>query len=213
MRASEQLYLDLYDHYGPQAWWPGDGAFEVMIGAILTQNTAWTNVEKALVNLRVRHRLSPQRLAELDPSSLGQLIRPAGCFRVKARRLHNLCAAIDMGGGLETLGNYSTPCLRRFLLAVNGIGPETADAMLAYAFNRAVFVVDNYARRLFSRVGLSRHAVGDDTLQHGVEEALSGDQQALAEFHALIVTHGKHHCATRPRCETCPINTQCAFVN
>ncbi|RMD71623.1 MAG: endonuclease, partial [Gammaproteobacteria bacterium] len=147
------IYALLHHAYGPQRWWPGETPFEIMVGAVLTQNTAWHNVEKAIARLREAGWLEAGAIDALPQELLEERIRPAGCFRVKARRLKTLCAWYLQQGGFEALRRWPTGKLRHALLAIHGIGPETADDILLYAFSRPVFVIDAYTRRIFSRLG------------------------------------------------------------
>lgn len=206
-----RLYRLLFAHYGPQRWWPARGATEVLLGAVLTQHTAWRNVEQALARLRAATRLTPQSVLALDPEQLVQLVHPAGYPRVKAHRLRNLLAWCDRRGGIAALRRVATEDLRAELLQVHGIGPETADSILLYALRRPLFVVDAYARRLFSRLGLIGGDEPYDTLRVAVERALRGATQDLNEFHALIVRHGKDPCRTKPRCDACQLVKICRY--
>jgi endonuclease-3 related protein len=207
---SLRLLLDhLLDAYGPQHWWPGDSAFEVMVGAVLTQNTAWSNVERAIDSLKAAGALSPKVIAALTPERLAALIRPAGYFNVKAKRLQSFCLFLVEAGGEPALGTLPTAALRARLLAVHGIGPETADDILLYAFGRPVFVIDAYTRRLFGRLGLATGDEGYEELRIGVERAIGADAAALNELHALIVHHAKVACAKTPRCAGCCLRTTC----
>ncbi|WP_430733414.1 endonuclease III domain-containing protein [Ectothiorhodospira lacustris] len=196
-------------HYGPMHWWPGETPFEVMVGAILTQNTAWTNVERAIANLKAAEVLDAESLAALSRNDLAGLIRPSGYFNVKAGRLQAFCCWYLEQGGETALRGWSTEALRRGLLSVKGVGPETADDILLYAFERPVFVVDAYTRRLFARLELAGGDEPYDVLRTGVEAVLGEDVPALNEFHALIVAHGKTFCRPRPRCESCPLRAMC----
>src|SRR3990172_10910193 len=148
-KVLETIYKRLYRAYGPQHWWPADSAFEVMVGTVLTQNTAWKNVEQAIANLRHGDYLDVHRLLSLSPSNLARLIRPSGYFNIKAQRLRNLCLWVEARGGIKALAQQDTSSLRSALLTINGVGPETADDILLYAFDRPVFVIDVYTRRLF----------------------------------------------------------------
>ncbi|OGQ67824.1 MAG: endonuclease [Deltaproteobacteria bacterium RIFCSPLOWO2_12_FULL_50_11] len=205
----QKVYHHLYKSMGSQHWWPGETPFEVCVGAILTQNTNWTNVEKAISNLKKAHLLTPQRLHQLDHQRLAQLIRPAGYFNIKAKRL---AAFLDYlmeayEGDLGLMFQKSLTGLREELLAVKGIGPETADSILLYAGNKSVFVVDAYTRRIFLRHGW----IGEDfdyaAIQEYCMEALPADRVLFNEFHALMVRVGKDYCRPRPRCETCPLKS------
>jgi len=203
------IFARLSVAYGPQRWWPGDTPFEVMVGAVLTQNTAWSNVERAVENLKAAGRLEAAAIAADEPARLAELIRPAGYFNVKARRLQNLCRLLLEQGGEAALANRSTGELRQRLLAVKGIGPETADDILLYAFARPVFVVDAYTRRIFTRLGLISGGESYEQLRHGCETALGSDTAMYNEYHALIVHHAKQACRTHPECGGCVLRDLC----
>lgn len=205
-------YRTLLDHHGPQKWWPAQTPFEVMVGAVLVQNTAWTNVERAIANLRERGVLEPHALLVLPQPELASLIRPAGYFNVKARRLRHLVAWYRDRSGMARLKYWSTDRLREALLGVHGVGRETADDVLLYAFHRPVFVVDAYTRRLYERLGIIDGEEGYESLRALTEEALSGSVPRMNEWHALIVAHGKDTCCPRPRCDQCPLNDRCDYV-
>ena len=202
-----EIFDKLYQAFGPQHWWPGDSAFEVIVGAILTQNTNWKNVKRAIDNLKAARVLSPGALKNLSTLRLATLIKPAGYFNVKARRIKNFVQFLFRGyaGSLDKLGQEKTPRLREKLLEVNGIGPETADSILLYAFNRPAFVIDAYTKRFLYRHNL----IEEGTDYHGVQkiflEGLRPWPQVFNEYHALIVKLGKDFCSTRPRCEACPL--------
>lgn len=209
-----KVYDTLYAHYGPQHWWPGDTPFEIMIGAVLTQNTAWTNVEKAIANLKAASHLDAACIMNISHEQLAEWLRPSGYFNVKAQRLRNFCAWYVAQGGMEALSVLDTHALRHALLSVNGIGPETADDILLYAFNRPVFVIDTYTRRLFSRLGLAHGNEGYETLRHTFETALSSNSNNATaslfnEYHALIVNHAKDVCRKRPLCARCCLADIC----
>lgn len=197
----------LLAHYGPLGWWPAESPFEVMVGAILTQNTAWRNVELALGNLRGEGLLSVEAIRALPRERLAALIRPAGYYNVKAKRLGNFVEALagEFGGDLEAFFATPTDELRRRLLSINGIGKETADSILCYAADREVFVVDAYTRRILSRHGLTPAEIGYDELQRFCEAHLPRSLEVYNEFHAEIVHVGKDHCRPTPRCEGCPL--------
>lgn len=177
-----------------------------MIGAVLTQNTAWSNVERAIDNLRAAGRLELQAMLQTTPAELADLIRPAGYFNLKAKRLLHLCRFLADGDGLERLTDGD---LRERLLSVHGIGPETADDILLYAYKRPVFVIDTYTRRLFSRLDLTRTEIGYETLRGEFEQALGANAELYNEYHALIVRHAKETCRTRPACEQCCLRSLC----
>ena len=202
-----RLYAALHARFGPQGWWPATSPFEVAVGAILTQHTAWSGVARAIGNLRAARRLTPLRLRPIPLPRLGRLIRPAGTWRLKARRLRALatfCLA-RAGGRLERLRATPLEALRAELLAVAGVGPETADAILLYALGRPVFVADAYTRRVLSRHGLVPADIGYEALRRFLETRLPGDPVLFNELHALLVAVGKSHCRSRPRCEGCPL--------
>ncbi|MEA1051707.1 endonuclease [Lamprobacter modestohalophilus] len=204
------LYTSLLAAYGEQQWWPAETAFEVMLGAILTQNTAWTNVERALSQLRAEIPLRPESVLALAEPALAELIRPSGYFNVKARRLRSFCEALLEAGGEAALAALPTDQLRLWLLAINGIGPETADDILLYAFERPVFVVDAYTRRLFGRLGLIAGDESYEDIRQHVEAALGPDVACFNEYHALIVRHAKEVCrARKPGCQVCLLSQGC----
>jgi len=210
---TEALLLDYYQamlaELGPSAWWPGQTPFEIALGAILTQNTAWTNVEKAIGNLRQAGLLDPAALWELGQSELADLIRPAGFFRVKAARvgnfLHFLRQTCDLD--MDGLRDCSVEKLRPALLEVSGIGPETADSILLYALGLPSFVVDAYTRRILSRHGLVPEDIGYEDLRDFFMDVLPAEPPLYNEFHALIVRTGKTWCAKREgKCPQCPLS-------
>ena len=204
------VYDRLLDAYGPQGWWPADDAFEVLVGAVLTQNAAWTNVEYALEHLRAADALDPEAILGLEDERLGALIRPSGYFNVKAKRLKALCRHVVDAGGLEALAEKDTLALRRDLLGVNGIGRETADDIVLYAFHRPVFVIDAYTRRIFARMGRIEGNEGYEHLRAEFERVLGPDVPVFQEYHGLLVNHAKEACAVRPRCERCVLRRRCA---
>jgi endonuclease-3 related protein len=201
----------LYAALGPQQWWPGDTAFEVIVGAILTQNTAWNNVALAIGNLKREGLLHANALFHAESERVKALIRPAGYYNVKYERLRNLLEYLDTYGfDLEDLRRLPLAQLREELLAVKGVGPETADSILLYAFHRPVFVVDTYARRLFSRLGHSwMEKATYDEVQGFFVEALPRETDLYNEFHALIVVHCKDTCKKKPRCQGCCLSSVC----
>lgn len=209
-RVVLDAYGRLYAAHGPQHWWPGETAFEIMVGAVLTQNTAWTNVERAIANLRQAGALSPEAIVAAHPRRLASWLKPSGYFNVKAKRLRAFCRWLIAQGGVESLKEMPTSALRVALLSVYGVGPETADDILLYAFARPVFVVDAYTRRVFARMGA---IVGDENyevLRLWLERAVPRDVAVYNEYHGLIVRHGKETCRTRPRCDACCLATLCA---
>jgi endonuclease-3 related protein len=207
-RKMRAVFRRLFDQYGPQGWWPADSPFEVMVGAVLVQNTAWSNVEQAIAGLAARGALYPERILALP--DLAEVLRPSGCFRVKADRLRSLCRWFLASGGLAALEARPTAAIRAELLAVHGVGPETADDILLYALERPVFVIDAYTRRLFARFGLIGGQEDYETLRARIERALGPDVPLYQEYHALIVRHAKGSCRTRPGCERCCLAPRCA---
>jgi len=202
------MFERLMGRFGPQGWWPGETPFEVMIGAILTQNTNWTNVEKAIANLQREADFSPHGLLALPPGRLAELIRPSGYFNQKAAKLRDFLEFYlrSTGGEKRRMRRRPLAALRRDLLAVRGIGPETADSILLYALGKPVFVVDAYTRRVLSRHGACRPDASYDELQRLFMDHLPPDAALFNEFHALLVRVGKEHCRKSvPRCEGCPL--------
>lgn len=210
------IYRKLLAHFGPQRWWPGETPFEVMAGAVLTQNTAWVNVERAIAALKAADALSVAAILALDDADLAQLIRPAGYFNVKAKRLKALCAFIAAAGcadAPERLARTGTLAeLRERLLAVHGVGEETADSILLYALGLPVFVVDAYTRRSLTRLGRLAGGERYAAIQAGFHAGLPADAALFNEYHALIVTLGKQFCRPRPRCAGCPLRTGCRWA-
>ncbi|MFO8110133.1 MAG: endonuclease III domain-containing protein [Thermoplasmata archaeon] len=208
MVSTEEMFEVLLDYFGPQAWWPGDGKFEMMVGAILTQNVSWKNVEKAIQNLKEAQVLEPEVLSEMDDHRLEALVRPAGFYRQKSARLKELSRIILQYGGVKSFLNL--PDLRDTLLDVKGIGPETADSIALYGAEIPTFVVDAYTKRTVGRVwGIE----GDyDTIKKFFENDLPRDVELYNEFHALVVKLGKEHCKkTNPDCPGCPISHLCSY--
>jgi endonuclease-3 related protein len=197
----------MFDHFGPQKWWPGESVLEIMVGAVLTQNTNWKNVEKAIANLRQRDILSLEGLQSLSTAALAEAIRPSGYYNIKAKRLKNLIAFLmeRYHGELLRFLEEETHVLREGLLSVNGIGPETADSILLYAAQRPVFVIDTYTFRILQRHGLIADPTTYDELQALFEEHLPADPPLFNEFHALIVMTAKAFCRPRPACRKCPL--------
>jgi len=208
-------YRRLRRHFGPQGWWPARNRLEVVVGTILVQNTAWRNVEAALEQLRRAHRLSLPGLRALSAADLGQLIRSAGFWRQKARTVQGLVAWLDgqHAGRLDRMVRLPTPVLRRQLLQLRGVGPETADSILLYAGGHATFVVDAYTRRVLLRhhLGPPPPAPSPDRasyiqVQSWIESRLPRQAEIYNEFHALLVAVGKSYCHRRePDCPNCPL--------
>ncbi len=201
------VFQALENRWGPQRWWPARTRFEMMVGAILTQNTAWRNVERAVANLRRRGWLTPRALHAADPHAVAEAIRPAGYPRVKTRRLKAFTSFLmtRAGGSPATLFRLATPVLREALLAVHGIGPETADSILLYAGRRPVFVVDAYTRRILVRHGWLAPRTPYDRVARRFTDHLPRDTRLFNEYHALLVQLGKVHCRARPVCAGCPL--------
>jgi endonuclease III related protein len=207
------LYNLLLDAFGPQHWWPAETPFEVMVGAILTQNTGWTNVESAIDGLKAAGLLQPEALASVSPDALEQAIRPAGYYRQKAIRLRLLADwfLAEWAGEIAALAAEPTLKLRQLLLDLQGIGPETADSILLYAIEKPVFVVDAYTVRIVGRVGLSAHT-DYAALQQLFQRNLPLDIDLYQEYHALLVALGKDYCRPRierSRCSDCPVGGRC----
>lgn len=201
----KELYDKLWQTFGPQGWWPGETPFEVAVGAILTQNTNWGNVARAIAALKDRELLEPQTLHDLPEPELALLIRPAGYYNIKARRLKNFLALLQgrYQGSMEVMAGDGADGLRERLLSVKGIGPETADSILLYALNKPTFVVDAYTFRILNRHQLLPESCTYDELQRLFMEHLAPDVGLYQEYHALLVRLGKEFCRPQPRCETC----------
>lgn len=201
------IYERLYRHYGPQGWWPGQTPFETIVGAILTQNTNWNNVEKALTNLSAREVLPPEKLRAMPAEDIAQLIRPAGYFNLKAQRLKCFLDWLftKHDGSIENLTALPVSTLREQLLGIKGIGPETADSICLYAFGKPVFVVDAYTARIFGRHGFLEPGCGYQDIQDLFHGSLEKNPQLFNEYHALIVRLGKDHCKRKPICTGCPL--------
>jgi endonuclease-3 related protein len=204
----EALFQRLFACYGAQHWWPAETTFEVMVGAVLTQNTAWSNVEKAIENLKATCELSCESLLALPSEQLAQAIRPSGYYNLKTERLLNLCRFLKANPGLQ---DWDDAGLRKGLLSIQGIGPETADDILLYAFERPVFVIDAYTRRLLGRIGLVDGMLAYEQLRSVIEQALRADASYYNEFHALIVIHAKTVCQSQPLCGGCPLDSLCGY--
>lgn len=203
----KELYENLLTALGPQGWWPGDSPLEVAVGAILTQNTNWQNVALAIARLKQAGLLNASALYHLPPEELATYIRPAGYFRVKAQRLKNFIQYLmaTSAGSMAKLASRPLEVLRRELLAVNGIGPETADSILLYALNKPIFVVDAYTHRIFARHQVVAGPYRYEDLQALCHAALPAEVALYQEFHALLVRCGKDYCKPRPRCQACPL--------
>ncbi len=223
-----EIYKRLFDYFGSQKWWPidweyhkrnkTDWRFEVIIGAILTQNTRWNNVEKALENLKREIKLDCKEILNLGIEKLSELIKPVGFYRIKAERLLNFCKFLceKYNCSLDKLGNLNLEELRRELLSIKGIGKETADAILLYAFEKPIFVVDAYTRRIFSRIGLIRGNEEYDEIRGIFEGEIKKEirdkeklLEVFKEYHALIDELAKNICKKEPKCKECPLKGVC----
>ncbi len=204
----QEVYQRLFDALGPQKWWPGDTPFEMMVGAVLVQNTNWQNVERAIENLRRAEVLEPHALNEVPVDELEELIRPAGYFRVKAKRLRSLLEYLveRYDGSLENMFRTPLADLRQELLGIHGVGPETADSILLYGGGLPIFVVDAYTYRVFSRHGWIDREFDYHQIQEYFHDRLPSDAPMFNEFHALVVYLGKHYCKKgKPLCKACPL--------
>jgi endonuclease-3 related protein len=201
------IFEALLAAFGPRHWWPGDSPLEVMIGAVLTQNTSWRNVEKAIINMKNRGLLDMAGLAAIDEGELAQIIRPAGYYNVKSRRLKAFASDFyrRFGDTVEATSDVPTPELRAYLLSLDGIGPETADSILLYALGRPVFVVDAYTKRFLGNHGLADHNREYHEIQSLFMENLPEDLYLFNEYHALIVRLAQQHCKKKPDCSACPL--------
>ncbi len=203
-----QMYGYMLDSLGPSKWWPGGGPFEVCVGAILTQNTNWTNVEKAILNLKERSLLYPEALFRLQEEQLAELIRPAGYFRIKSKRIKNFILFLknEAAFDLDFLAGQEISELRSKLLSVKGIGPETADSILLDALKKPSFVVDTYTARICNRHSLVEEDIGYEQLRNYFQDVLPSDVNLFNEFHALLVRVGKHWCKKNSAlCGDCPL--------
>ncbi len=206
-QVSLTVYRRLLKSLGPQRWWPGETPFEVMVGAVLVQNTAWKNVERAIANLRDAGVLDPHAIHALPQPQLEELLRPAGYFRVKAKRLRHLVDYVveRYDGSLDAMRAADVSTLREELLAVHGVGPETADSILLYALDKPAMVVDAYTHRIWARHGWIDYEADYHRLQDEVLRGLPDELAVLNELHALLVQVGHHWCKRVPKCEACPL--------
>jgi len=205
-----KIYNVLFNHFGPRAWWPAETPFEVMVGAILTQNTNWLNVEKAIVNLKSSRVLRPASLLGIGNRELENLIKPSGYYRQKAKKLKAFVKYFlrDYDGRLGKMRDVDGNELRHELLQVHGIGPETADSILLYALDKPTFVVDAYTKRIGKRVGLFKFD-GYHEIKDFFEKNIPRDLEMYKEYHALLVELGKNYCRVKPVCLKCPVNRLC----
>jgi endonuclease-3 related protein len=208
MNKLREIYSRLYRAFGPQHWWPGDTPFEISVGAILTQNTNWGNVEKAIRNLRKNKALSANSIHKMRIRELSGLIRPAGYFNVKAKRLRSFVDFVvgNYDGSLNKMGKEDMYSMREKLLEVNGVGPETADSILLYALEKPIFVIDAYTKRVLSRHGIMDHDKSYAEFQELFHSRLESDAKMFNEYHALFVRTGKTFCKRKnPLCDECPL--------
>jgi endonuclease-3 related protein len=201
------LYSKLFSYFGPQYWWPAKTSFEVVVGAILTQNTNWLNVEKAIKNLKDKKLLTPGKLHRLAQKKLSPFIKPTGYYNIKAKRLKEFLNFLfhSYQGSMIKLSLADTQILRQQLLKVNGIGPETADSILLYALNKPVFVIDAYTKRILLRHRFIKEDFGYEEIQNLFMKSLKKDIKLFNEYHALLVKLGKEYCLkNKPKCNICP---------
>jgi len=208
-----EIYNRLLSYFGPQRWWPAETPYEVVVGAILTQNTSWRNVERAIDNLKRNNLLDERKILNTPLGRLGDLIRPAGFYNIKSRRLKNITEYIvNNYGSTEELRRCDKNLyrLREELLSLKGIGRETADTILLYSLDRPIFVVDNYTKRIFSRYGIIDKNLDYDKIRTFFEGSIPRDVEIYKEYHALIVQLGKTFCKKRcPKCADCPLFERC----
>ena len=210
-----RIYKKLYRCFGPQNWWPGDTPFEIAVGAILTQNTNWGNVEKAIHNLKKQGVLSSRGIHGLSVKELASLIKPAGYFNVKAKRLRSFLDFLmnDYHGRMENMVRDDLTQLRAKLLDIHGIGPETADSILLYALEKPIFVIDAYTKRILSRHGIMTSDRSYAKFQELFHASLKRDVHLFNEYHALFVRVGKTFCRrTKPLCEKCPLDDMLSHI-
>lgn len=215
MNKVQEIYEILLGHFGPQRWWPGDTPFEIMIGAVLTQNTNWVNVSRAIDNLKKNDLLSFEKMHDLPVELLAEKIKPAGYFNLKAARLKNLLNFIgdEYNGSLEDMLHEDALNLREKILTVKGIGPETADSILLYAGNKPVFVIDTYTHRIFARHDIIAEEDGYYEIQEYFTLSLPEEVELFNEYHALIVRLGKEFCKkSKPLCRRCPLGELDGFT-
>ena len=211
MKSQKKYLMEIYDllfnAFGPQRWWPGETPFEIAVGAILTQNTNWGNVEKAINNLKKQNALNVKAMHNMADKKLVLLIKPAGYYNIKAKRLKNFLDFFTnhYKGSIEKMKTEDKKALREKLLNINGIGPETADSILLYALEKPIFVIDAYTKRVLKRHNVVSEKADYYELQEIFHKNLPQDTTLFNEFHALFVKLGKDFCRTKPRCEACPL--------
>ncbi|MEM5801365.1 MAG: endonuclease [Candidatus Aenigmatarchaeota archaeon] len=210
----QKIYELLIKEFGKQNWWPAETEFEVIVGAILTQQASWKNVEKAIKNLKENNFLEPQTIYSIKISQLEKLIKPSGFYRIKAKRLKNFVNFLykKYDGDLNKLFSLEKDFLRKELLSVNGIGKETADSIILYAANKPTFVVDAYTKRIFNRLGLIKEN-DYEKIKNIFEYSLPEDVELYKEYHALIVELGKNICKLKPKCKECCLSKWCNYAN
>ncbi len=206
-RLLNEIFKASLEHFGPRHWWPGDTGDEIIIGAVLTQNTNWTNVEKAIDNLRKAKKLSLRAIDRAREQTIADLIRPSGYFNLKAKRVKAIARffAGRCDCNLASLRGENPKAFRRELLQVYGVGEETADSILLYALDMPIFVIDAYTKRIASRHGLCSSDISYGELQQVFESNLPRDRQLFNEYHALLVALGANFCRPKPLCESCPL--------
>ncbi len=212
---SFDIYKKLREYFGGVgSWWPKDRPFEVIIGAILTQQSTWTNVEKALSNLKEANVLTPKDIVELPLDDLKQIIKPSGFFNQKAERLRKISEylLVTYGGELELLFSKDKKILRKELLELNGIGDETADSIILYAAEKTEFVVDAYTKRIYSRLKIVEEKIRYDDLKKYIINEIPEDLLIYQEFHGLIILLGKNICKKNPNCKECPLSSGCNYT-
>ncbi len=209
-----EIYQTLLNKFGPQHWWPGETPFEVIIGAILTQQTSWNNVEKAINNLKKKDLIDLKKLHDIENEKLEELIRSSGYYRQKTKKLKTFMNFLwnNYDGKLEKLFDQSIHQLREELLSINGIGKETADSIILYATNKPIFVIDAYTIRMVNRLGITQKK-DYEKLQELFQKNLPINVQLFNEFHALIVQLGKNYCKKKPKCNECPLKARCDYAN
>lgn len=210
-QTSLQIFKTLLTAYGHQHWWPAESPFEMMVGAILTQNTNWKNVELAISNLKAANLLGAALIISADHEQLAEVIRPSGFYNQKAQRLHLFSRFYIAHGEISGLRKLSMAEMREQLLSLSGIGPETADSILLYGLEQSIFVVDAYTRRIFTRLGLLPEKIDYDGIQNYFHQQLEPELSLFQEYHALIVEHAKRHCRSKPLCQKCPLHNSCNY--
>lgn len=213
-KSIEIIYERLLIHYGRLNWWTAQSKLEIMVGAILTQNTSWKNVEIALELLTASNMLSCKKIISSTDEKFADLIRPAGLNNVKTKRIKSLASFVlsACNGNVSELQSWNSSLLRKCLMNINGVGPETSDAILLYALNKPFFVIDNYTRRMMRRIGLYPSNDMYDSWQSMFNTGINMDTQTYKQYHALIVENSKLHCRKSPSCEGCPLNEICDYA-